>query len=147
MARTNPLGKIKNVAIDSIKDPRRTAGTVAGQARGTVALGRFVVGQVGTRVAGIWQHGAAGKPAPTVAPPAPRRSPEQAPAAPEVRTTTPPGDAPESTEPEVTPADIAKNIAPKPAAKKTTRPPAKKAPTKKSAPGAKLPPRKKTPTE
>ena len=148
MARTNPLGKIKNVAIDSIKDPRRTAETVAGQARGTVALGRFVVGQVGTKVAGIWQHGAAQKPASTVAPPAPRRSPEEAPAASQVRTpAAPPAGAPETTEPEVTPADIAKNIAPKPAAKKATRPPAKKAPTKQSAPGAKLPPRKKTPTE
>ena len=61
VARTNPLGRIKNVAIDSIKDPRRTAETVAGQARGTVALGRVVVGQVGTRLAGLRHHGADGQ--------------------------------------------------------------------------------------
>ena len=148
MARTNPLGKIKNVAIDSIKDPRRTAGTVAGQARGTVALGRVVVGQVGTKLAGLRHHGADGKPTSTGVAPAPRRSPEEAPAAPQAKAPAAPTPAePDTTEPEVTPADIAKNIAPKPAPRKTTRPPAKKASAKKAAPGAKLPPRKKTPTE
>ena len=148
MARTNPLGRIKNVAIDSIKDPRRTAETVAGQARGTVALGRVVVGQVGTRLAGLRHHGADGKTPSTGLAPAPRRSPEEAPAAPQAKAAAAPTVAePDTTEPEVTPADIAKNIAPKPAAKRTTRPPAKKAPAKKAAPGAKLPPRKKTPTE
>ena len=151
MARTNPLGRIKNVAIDSIKDPRRTAETVAGQARGTVALGRVVVGQVGTKLAGLRHHGTAGKPLSTGVAPAPRRSPEDAPAAPQAKAAAAPPAAsptePDTKEPEVTPADIAKNIAPKPAAKKATRPPAKKTPTKKSAPGAKLPPRKKTPTE
>ena len=151
MARTNPLGRIKNVAIDSIKDPRRTAETVAGQARGTVALGRVVVGQVGTKLAGLRHHGAAGTTPSTGIPPAPRRSPEDAPAAPQAKSAAAPPAAspaePDTKEPDVTPADIAKNIAPKPAAKKTTRPPAKKAPAKKAAPGAKLPPRKKTPTE
>lgn len=156
MARTNPLGRIKNVAIDSIKDPRRTAETVAGQARGTVALGRIVVGQVGTKLAGLRHHGADGKPTSNGVAPAPRRSPEEAPtvpqakapAAPKAKAPAAPTPAePDTTEPEVTPADIARNIAPKPAAKRTTRPPAKKAPAKKAAPGAKLPPRKKTPTE
>lgn len=147
MALSNPLGRIKNVALDSIKDPRKTAETMAGQARGTVALGRTVVGQVSTRLAGWRHHGEDGKPASTGVAPAPRRSPEQAPAAPQAKAAAPPKAPTAPAEPEVTPADVAKNIAPKPAAKRTTRPPAKKAAAKKAAPGAKLPPRKKTPTE
>ena len=50
MARKSPLGKIKDAALDTIKDPigsgSKAVGQAVGQAKGTVELGRAVAGQV-----------------------------------------------------------------------------------------------------
>lgn len=50
MARKSPLGKIKDAALDTIKDPigsgQKAVGQAVGQAKGTVELGKAVAGQV-----------------------------------------------------------------------------------------------------
>jgi hypothetical protein len=51
VAKKNPIGKIADTAIASIKNPVGTAGKVAGQAKGTAALGRAVAGHVGKAAA------------------------------------------------------------------------------------------------
>ena len=135
MAHLNPFGKIKAVAIGTIKDPRGAAESVAGSARGTVLLGRVVVGQVGSRFLRkpLPAETVTRRPAPASPSPAPAPKAPSAPRAPQAK-------------PEVTPADIAANVAPK-APTRTAPPKPGKAPAKKSAPGAKLPPRKATPAE
>jgi hypothetical protein len=50
VARTNPLGKIKDVALGTLRHPVGTAGKAVEQAKGTAAIGRMVAGQV-TRAA------------------------------------------------------------------------------------------------
>jgi hypothetical protein len=50
VARTNPLGKIKDVALGTLMHPVGTAGKAVEQAKGTAAIGRMVAGQV-TRAA------------------------------------------------------------------------------------------------
>jgi len=50
VARTNPLGKIKDVALGTLLHPVGTAGKAVEQAKGTAAIGRMVAGQV-TRAA------------------------------------------------------------------------------------------------
>jgi hypothetical protein len=47
VAPMNPIGKLKDTAIDAIKDPLGAAGKVVEQARGTAALGLMVVEQIG----------------------------------------------------------------------------------------------------
>ena len=49
---TAPLGKIKDTALDAIKDPKGTAEKVVDQARGTASLGRSLAGGVVGQVAG-----------------------------------------------------------------------------------------------
>jgi hypothetical protein len=46
VARTNPLGKIKDVALGTLLHPVGTAGKAVEQAKGTAAIGRMVAGQV-----------------------------------------------------------------------------------------------------
>ena len=46
MARTNPLGLIKDVALGTLLHPVGTAGKAVEQAKGTAAIGRLVAGQV-----------------------------------------------------------------------------------------------------
>ena len=148
MVHRNPLGKIKAVAIGTIKDPRSTAESVVSRGRGTVLLGRVVVGQVGSRFLRRPEPAPMTSPVPPATPQAPSAPVAQSPTRSATKTVPRPASA--RPEPEVTPADVAKNIAPK-APTKTTRPPTKaaanKAPAKKSAPGAKLPPRKPTAAE
>ena len=47
VARKNPIGRLAETAIGSLKDPMGTAGKVVDQAKGTAALGRTVAEQVG----------------------------------------------------------------------------------------------------
>jgi hypothetical protein len=103
----------------------RGAGAVAGQTAGAV-------------VARVPRRGQATAPAPAPAPARPQ--PDRAvsvvePDAPSAE----PAPAPGVPEAPVTPADVARNVAPKP--------PARKKPAKKSSPSAKLPPRKPAPTK
>ena len=117
----------------------------------TLKFGRSVAGQVlrgaaaaacqtaGAVVARIPRRGPATAPAPAPAPPAPApASPVPERTAPVVERETPiaePTPAPVVPETPVTPADVARNVAPKPQARKK--------PAKKSSPSAKLPPRKR----
>jgi hypothetical protein len=154
VAHLNPYGKNKAVAIGPIKDPRGAAESVAGSARGTVLLGRVVAGQVGSRFLRkpLPAETRTRRPAaPTSPPPAPSAPAANAATAKAPTTKAPTARAPKApkppqAKPEVTPADIAANIAPK-APTRTAPPKPRKAPAKKSAPGAKLPPRKVTPAE
>jgi hypothetical protein len=59
VARKNPLGKIKDVALGTLMHPVGTAGKAVDQARGTAALGRTVAGQV-TRTAASVAAGTVG---------------------------------------------------------------------------------------
>ena len=47
VARKNPIGRLAETAIDSLKDPIGAAGKMVDQAKGTAALGRMVAEQVG----------------------------------------------------------------------------------------------------
>ena len=51
MARKNPVGKLAETALSTLKDPKGTAGKVVGQARTTVAFGR-ALGNTAGAVAG-----------------------------------------------------------------------------------------------
>ncbi|MCW2767511.1 MAG: hypothetical protein JWO11_3470 [Nocardioides sp.] len=57
MARTNPLGKLKDTALETLKHPVETAEKAVEQARGTVGVGKMVASHVtksaGTRVARV----------------------------------------------------------------------------------------------
>ena len=128
---TAPLGKIKDTAIDAIKDPRGTAEKVVDQARGTVSLGRSlaggVAGQVASRVPG--RRGTS-EPAKDRATPTVKAVPSEEP--------RPHGDP-------LQPSSATKKATP---AKKT---PAKKSPAKAAPAAAKAPaektPAKKTPAK
>ncbi|GAB3766822.1 putative membrane protein [Nocardioides ginsengisegetis] len=128
MAHQNPLGRIKNLAVGAWKDPRSTAETVVAQARGTVALGRVVVGQVSTKIQERRGHA-------TV--PAPRAPTPEAPAEAEAPA-APPAEAVPN------PARVAPRVAKQTPEQKALQQAAtpRRAPVKKAAPGAKLPPRK-----
>lgn len=80
MARKNPLGTIKDVAIDTIRKPKATAEKAVGQvvdgAKGGVGLGLNVAGQVATKAAGTVTSLIPGRKAPTVHP-APDLEPAQ----------------------------------------------------------------------
>ena len=47
VAPKNPIGRLADTAINSLKDPRKTAEKVVEQAKGTAALGKMVAEQVG----------------------------------------------------------------------------------------------------
>ena len=51
MARRNPVGKLADTALSTLKDPKAAAGKVAGQAKDTAALGRMVAEAAGSAVA------------------------------------------------------------------------------------------------
>ena len=61
MARKNPLGKIKDAALDTLKHPvgsaEKAAGKAAEQAKGAAAIGRMVAGQVARTAAGRASEG------------------------------------------------------------------------------------------
>ncbi len=50
MARKNPVGKLAETALSTLKDPKAAAGKVVDQAKGTVALGRMVADTAGAMV-------------------------------------------------------------------------------------------------
>lgn len=153
MAGKNPLGKLAETAIGSVRDPWGTAGKVVAQGRGTAAFARMVVEQVGgtavstaVGVAGAAVGRATGKAsekretyAPTVASPADLRP------VPEVNEPAHPTAplADRSPEPSKRQGDPLKRTARKATAKKTTAKKAtpadvaevvaKKAPAKKTA--------------
>lgn len=147
MAHKLPLGKIKDTALGTIRDPRSTVDRAVDQARGTVALGRTVAGRF-TRTASdaviARIPGRKREDGPTSAP---EPTPPQA-EAPEKTASQPKEPAAPPEQPEVTPADVAamatkksapgKPAQPKAAAKKPVKKTAKKA----STPSAKLPPKK-----
>ena len=135
MAHRNPLGRIKDVAIGTWKDPRSTAESVVAQARGTVHLGKVVVEQVGHRIQERRGH-----------PPVPApRAPVSEPAAPAPAARTP--EAPAEDTP--TPGSVAPRVARQTPEQKALQDAAKpdRKPVKKAVPGAKLPPRKSTSPE
>ncbi|MCW2796630.1 hypothetical protein [Nocardioides sp.] len=149
MNRRNALGKFKDTAIDTLKGPvaataERVVGKAIVQAKGTVGLGKVLAGQVTKSVVSRASRATTrttGRTAPSRAPesrtPAPTPTPKAAAAA-----------SKEGRVPEVSPADVAKVVAKKASVRKPgpSKPASRKpAPTKKSAPGAKLPPRKATP--
>lgn len=158
MPRKNPLGRIKDTALETLKHPRGAAEKAVGQARGTVAIGRMVADQVTSKATGVVISRLPGRQAthptteasqPTPAPEA--KAPEVKAPAPRTAETPAPTKTAETsidaaadvTEVEVTPADVARSVAKKAPAKKA---PGKKAATRKptpsNTPGAKLPPRK-----
>ena len=47
MAPKNPVGKLAETALSTIKDPKAAAGKVVEQAKGTAAMGRTVAEHVG----------------------------------------------------------------------------------------------------
>jgi hypothetical protein len=134
----NPIGKLKDTAIDAIKDPLGAAGKVVEQARGTAALGLMVVEQIG-KVAlekagevvgrGTDYTSSGGRtdlrPVPEVNEPAHTAEPAKRQGDPVTTAPTP--------------------VATPPAAKKA--PPAKKAASKKAAAKKAAPPKKAAPTE
>lgn len=208
MARKNPLGRIKDAAIGTLKNPLGAAGKAVEQAKGTAAIGKMVAGQV-TRTAaskaaeGVGAvttratRGRGETPAPESAPstgsaahlrpvpsvneaghppaekaaparkaaPAAKKTPaskaataKKAPAKKAAATATKAkpakkaAPAAKKVAPEVTPADIAKNVAKKsPAQSTATKAPAKKTSTKpapvKKAPAQQAAPAKKTPAK
>jgi len=145
VARKNPLDKIAEKALSSIKDPRSTADRLYTQAKGAGSIARQVAGRVGRT--------AAAKAAETAGTLAERRAARRAgrhdpglrpvpdvnePAGPvqDFQRTEPaaaPGSAPAASGPPATPADVAKAI------QKNGQP----KPTSDTGPGDKLPPRKK----
>ncbi|MGH3369567.1 MAG: hypothetical protein ACRDPR_06170 [Nocardioidaceae bacterium] len=50
MARRNPVSKLADTALSTLKDPKAAAGKVVDQAKGTVALGRLVAETAGSVV-------------------------------------------------------------------------------------------------
>jgi hypothetical protein len=138
VAPMNPIGKLKDTAIDAIKDPLGAAGKVVEQARGTAALGLMVVEQIG-KVAldkagevvgrGTDYTSSGGRtdlrPVPEVNEPAHTAEPAKRQGDPVTTAPTP--------------------VATPPAAKKA--PPAKKAASKKAAAKKAAPPKKAAPTE
>ncbi|HET7721267.1 MAG TPA: hypothetical protein VFK43_14980 [Acidimicrobiales bacterium] len=161
MAAKNPLGKIKDLTVDTLRSPKDLAGKAVGQARGAASAGRHLAGQA-TKSATSLTAGAVSKlmsgRKPTVAPAA-EDLPTPVNVTEELGLDPAPVEAPATDEPltsidaeadvsnvDVTPADVAKAVAKKAPARKPAAPKApaaKKAPARKSAPGAKLPPRKK----
>ena len=165
MARKNPVGKLTETALSTLKDPKAAAGKVVDQAKGTVALGRMVADSAGAAV-GKAAGAAAGK----VTGRGSRKGgttaggPSGAPARPtglravpdvnEPAHTQPPGSAREqeaTLTPTEAPAESSVRTAATPAASTTTKaapstPPAKKAPAKK-APAKKAAPVKKAPAK
>lgn len=130
MPDKSPLQKIQDTVVDTVKgvvkDPAGAAGKAAEQAKGALALGKMVAGQV-TKVAADKIAGASKAPTPR-----PQFEPVEKTA-------------------EVTPIDVAKVVAKK-SPPPTKKAPAKKAPpAKKATPSAKLPakkaPAKKAPSK
>lgn len=83
MATKNPLGKIKDLTVDTLKHPIDAAGKAAGQARGAASVGKHLAGQATSLTAGAVSKLLQGKkltitPAPE---PAPRPGPAARPAA------------------------------------------------------------------
>lgn len=133
MAKKSSLQKIQETVVETVKgvvkDPAGAAGKAAEQAKGVLAVGKMVAGQVTKTAAG------------KVATVSGRKSAPPGPLWEEV--TDAPADKPVGKSAEVTPIDVARVVAKKPMPAK--KPPAKKAPAKKvSTPSGKLPPRKPT---
>ncbi len=152
-----PLNKLKDTAVDAVKDPKGTSERLVGQVKGAASVGRHlaeglasqVTEQVGTRRrrrAGDAPRAASTTEAhsgPQAQPAAAPRKTQGDPVAPHPATDAPsaepaPSRAPAATTPEKTPtpADVAKKATPRktPAAKKSPTPKAaKKAPAKKTA--------------
>lgn len=170
MAAKNPLGKIKDLTVDTLRSPKDLAGKAVGQARGAASVGRHLAGQA-TKSATSLTAGAVSKlmsgRKPTVAPApgAPEAAKTATPAAEDLPTPVnvteelgldpAPVEAPATDEPltsidaeadvssvDVTPADVAKAVAKKAPARKPAAP---KAPAAKKAPARKSAPGAKLP--
>ncbi len=131
MAKKSPLQKIQETVVGTVKgvvkDPAGAAGKAAEHAKGALAIGKMVAGQV-TKAAAEKVASVSGL---RSEPPVPPRevTPEKA------------AEKPAEKSAEVTPIDVARVVAKKPASERPA--PAKKAPAKKaSSPSAKLPPKK-----
>jgi hypothetical protein len=131
MGHKSALDKLQETVVDTA---RGVANDPIGTAKGAIALGRTVVGQVTGQVTRTLRDRVGGGSPPAPKAPGPVPTPEPVKSA------------------EVTPADVARVVEKKPAAKKAPAkkaPPRKKAPAKKATPSDKLPPKrapeKKTP--
>lgn len=148
MARKNPVGKLAETALSTLKAPKAAAEKVVDQAKGTVALGRTVAGTAGSMAGSV-----AGTVAGTVVNKATgrgRRTPVQVtppstPARPDLRS-VPRVNEPAHTQPTTRqPAEAAKKHGDVLETPTATRRPAAKAPAKKAT--AKKAPAKKAPVK
>ena|SRR6478752_9903093 len=130
MPEKSPVEKIQDAVADLVRgavaDPEGTARKAVDQARGVLSLGFMVVGQVAQTISERLMHGPSQPTPPPSAPKPPIVDREQP-----------------------TPADVARVVELKPAAKKAPakkapakKAPAKKAPAKKASPSGKLPAKK-----
>jgi hypothetical protein len=129
MGHKSALDKLQETVVDTA---RGVAKDPIGTAKGAIALGRTVVGQVTGQVTRTLRDRVGGGSPPAPKAPGPVPTPEPVKSA------------------EVTPADVARVVEKKPAAKKAPAkkaPPRKKAPAKKATPSDKLPPKKKAPEQ
>jgi len=53
VAPKNPVGKLAETALSTLKDPKAAAGKAVGQAKGTVGLGRLVAETAGSMAGGV----------------------------------------------------------------------------------------------
>jgi hypothetical protein len=134
MPEKSPIEKIQDAVADAVRgavaDPEGTVRKGADQVRGVLSLGFMVVGQVAQTIADRLMQSPSHPTPPPSAPKAPIVDREQP-----------------------SPADVARVVELKPAAKKAPakKAPAKKAPAKKASPSGKLPvkkaPAKKAPAK
>ena len=161
MASKSPLQKLQDAVLGTVKgavsDPVGTAGKAVQQAKGTIALGRMVAGQVTHKAADLASHrGGRGASEATATAarvvPTPRTETAQKPTAPQPTAPQPSAETPV----EVTPSDVARVVAKKSPAEKAAargatarKATAAKAPATKAAssPSAKLPVRKAAATK
>jgi hypothetical protein len=156
VASKSPLQKLQDAVLGTVKgavsDPVGTAGKAVQQAKGTIALGRMVAGQVTHKAADLASHrGGRGASEATATAarvvPTPRTETAQKPTVPQPTVPQPSAETPV----EVTPSDVARVVAKKSPAEKAAargaaarKATAAKAPATKAAssPSAKLPVRK-----
>jgi hypothetical protein len=163
VAPKNPVGKLAETALSTLKDPKAAAGKAVGQAKGTVGLGRLVAETAGSMAGGVVARATGRKrgaektsgrsttvTAPVTTEPTSRADLRAVPDVNEPAATKPAGTMKKAAEPAKKQGDALAET--KPAAKKAPakKAPAKKAPAKKApatpstGPAAKAPAKKTT---
>lgn len=141
MAPKNPVGKLAETALSTLKDPKAAAGKAVGQAKGTVGLGKLVAETAGSVAGGVVARATGRKrgaektsgrsttvTAPVTTEPTSRADLRAVPDVNEPAATKPAGTMKKAAEPAKKQGDALTET--KPAAKKAS---AKKAPAKKAA--------------